>query len=128
MLRCFLLIMAVIIGSGAQAVGDACDSIVVPQKAYSHERMEADLELLKSRYSVILSGGVIGKSVEGRRIPAVRLGRGRHTILVCGALHAREYITTNYLMYFIEQYARAYTAHDSIGGYDVNRLLDYASF
>lgn len=120
--------MAVIIGSGAQAVGDACDSIVVPQKAYSHERMEADLELLKSRYGVILSGGVIGKSVEGRRIPAVRLGRGRHTILVCGALHAREYITTNYLMYFIEQYARAYTAHDSIGGYDVNRLLDYASF
>ena len=86
----------------AQGVSEnAYSAIVVPDRVYSYDRMVDDLEKLKSRYSLIMTGGHIGTSVEGRKIPAVRLGRGSHKILVCAALHAREHITTNYLMYFL---------------------------
>ncbi len=108
--------------------GDSAgDSIVNPTVPYSYEQMLADLGQLKQRYPVILSGGSIGTSVEGREIPSVRLGNGRHKILICGSMHARECITTNYLMYFIEQYAKAFVNHDSIGDYDVNLLLGNVS-
>ncbi|MDD6778161.1 MAG: M14 family zinc carboxypeptidase [Bacteroidales bacterium] len=102
-------------------------SIVNPCVPYSHEQMVADLEQLLQRYSAILSRASIGTSVEGRDIPVVCLGRGEHDILVCGAMHARECITTNYLMYFIEQYAEAFVSHDSIGDFDVNHLLNNVS-
>lgn len=102
--------------------------IVKPDRTYSYEDMMSDISALKERYSFILTYNNIGKTVEGRKIPAVRLGRGRHNILVCAAFHAREYITTNYVMYFIDKYAQAYAQNDSIGEYDVQHLLDNVSF
>lgn len=129
MLRFVLSIMAVFSCVCAQGVSEnAYSAIVVPDRVYSYDRMVDDLEKLKSRYSLIMTGGHIGTSVEGRKIPAVRLGRGSHKILVCAALHAREHITTNYLMYFLEKYAEAYASHKAVGDFDVQRLLDNASF
>lgn len=111
----------------SQAIASNYERIVKPNTVYSYEQMCEDLGKLRERYSVILSGGNIGTSVEGRKIPAVKLGRGKHKILVCGTLHAREHICTNYLMYFIEEYAEAYANHASISDFDVNRLLDNVS-
>ena len=103
------------------------DPIVNPLAVYSHELTTDTLAKLQKRYSVILSSGTIGTSFEGREIQAVKLGRGNHKILICGTLHAREHICTNYLMYFIEQYAEAFVSRDSIGCYDVNQLLNEVS-
>lgn len=103
------------------------DPIVNPLAVYSHELTTDNLAKLQKRYSVILSSGTIGTSFEGREIQAVKLGRGNHKILICGTLHAREHICTNYLMYFIEQYAEAFVSRDSIGCYDINQLLNEVS-
>ena len=107
----------------ANSQGDY-NGIVNPFVTYSYEKMTFDLNALTQRYPMILTGEKIGYSLERRTIPAVRFGRGQHRILICATLHAREHIATNYIMYFIEQYAEAYASHDSIGGYDVNHLLD----
>ncbi len=106
----------------------ALSPIVVPDRVYSYDDMMNDLTALKKRYAFILTGGTIGKTVEGREIPAVKFGRGKHHIFVGAAFHAREHITTNYIMYFIDKYAQAYTNGDSIGGYNVQHILDNVSF
>ncbi len=102
--------------------------IVIPDREYSYEDMMSDIDALKKRYAFILTGGIIGKTAEGRDIPAVRLGRGQHHIFVGAAFHAREHITTNYVMYFIDKYARAYSGGDTIGEYNVQHLLDNVAF
>lgn len=119
------------VGCTACAGQNEDKTIVVPDSVYSYENMMNDLDALKKKYSLILCATdepVLGKSVEGRDIPAVKLGRGRHKILVCATLHAREYITTNYIMYFIEKYAKAYCKNDTIGKYNVRELLDNVTF
>lgn len=61
-----------------------------------------------------LKGGSIGRSVMGREIRYLRIGRGATEVFYNASHHANEWITTPVLLKFIEQYARAYAVGDKI--------------
>ncbi len=68
--------------------------------AYTYSKLERDLEKYKSRFTnaTIFS---IGKSVEGRKLYALRIGRGDgNKILFNGAHHGMEWLTSKLLIQF----------------------------
>ena len=102
--------------------------IVDPWRLYPYEQMTEDLAALEARYPELISVSSIGQSVEGREIPVFRLGRGERVVLVCAAMHAREYETTNFVMYMAELYCRGYESDAWFSGLSYRRLLDGVTF
>ncbi len=102
-------------------------NVVDPDRMYSYEQMISDAAALKEMYPDLVDTKVIGKSVEGRDILLVTLGKGSKKVMYAGAHHAREYITSTFLMETIDEYARAYSADGTYGGFDLRPLLDGAT-
>ena len=90
--------------------------------------MEYDLQVLFASYHELLDLQVIGQSVEGRNIYAVRMGNGPVEIFLDASIHGSEWLTTTLLMKMLEEYA--YHAHNGLlfGGYDVNAMLEEVTF
>ncbi len=100
------------------------DAIVNPYKKYSYEDLQKDSASLFLRYPGLITTSAIGYSAEGRRIILITLGKGANKILLLGAHHAREYITSGFLMKMAEEYAGYYEDNIKAGGFDVVSLLD----
>lgn len=94
------------------------------EEVYSFEQMERDLFLLKSEFSFDLQS--IGKSEKGRNLWAVKLGKGNESILLIGAHHGREWLTSKLLLKMLQEYAQAYKKGNNIGKYSP-KLLDKVS-
>lgn len=101
-------------------IGDVVDTA----KTLSCEELTQDALKLRNLYPEIISIGVIGKSVEGRDIMLLRLGKGTKKLLLLGTHHAREYITSTFLIKTVDDYAKAYSANEKLGKYDIRALLD----
>ncbi|PLR90767.1 M14 family zinc carboxypeptidase [Bacillus sp. T33-2] len=101
--------------------------IVNPNQVYTYETMAADIALLQQNYPYLIKTEVIGNSVDGRNIYAVKVGNGQKEITINGSHHAREHMTTNLLMEMIEQYAKSYADGTSFSGYDTTSLLNNVS-
>lgn len=80
--------------------------IVIPRDDYGYDEMMEDLERLCEAYP-FLEVVPIGRSVMGRSIPAVRIGKGPKEVHYNGSFHANEWITTVVLLAFLEEYAEA---------------------
>ena len=102
--------------------------VVNPLQEYSYETMLSDTKKLENMYPELIKTSSVGKSVEGRDLLLIKFGRGKNRIFVCGAHHAREYITTTYLMYAIDRYAYAYRNKSMWGKYSVKDILDNVTF
>jgi len=100
------------------------EDIVIPSQTYIYEQMLGDAEKLAEEYPDLIKTGSIGKSVEGRELLLIKLGKGDKKILLAGAHHAREYITSTFLLETIDEYARRYTTDGAFGDYDVKSLLE----
>ncbi|WAH36719.1 M14 family zinc carboxypeptidase [Alicyclobacillus dauci] len=98
--------------------------IVNPNRKYTYTDMEADIRALANRYPDLVHTKVIGQTAYGRNIDAVSIGTGSATALVTGSFHAREWITTNLVMYMMDQYAQAYERNSTIDGNHVKAILD----
>ena len=98
--------------------------IVNPNRTYSYEQMLADAQALAVQYPQLISTETIGYSVEGRELLLIQLGRGEKKVVLAGAHHAREYISSTFLMETVDEYAQAYYASGDFGGYDIKKLLD----
>lgn len=68
-----------------------------------------------------------GKSVLGRPLWTLRLGRGENRVLYQAEHHANEWITTPLLLRFAEELAVAAGAGGEISGISAGELLDYAA-
>lgn len=99
------------------------EMIVVPTVTYSHDQMMRDIDRLKKAYPGLITCEDAGYSVEGRTLPLLRLGTGPISFFCCGAHHAREFITSAYLMYAVNVYAHVASSNKRMGGYDLGRLL-----
>lgn len=99
-------------------------SIIEGDRIYSFDEMEEDLFLLKERSPIELQS--IGKSEKGRDLWAARLGKGEKSLLLVGAHHGREWMTTSLLMKMLEKYAIAYKQGEKLGSYSP-QLLDEVS-
>lgn len=102
-------------------------NIVNPKVEYTYDQMLFDINLLKTTYPDFITTEVIGKSVDGRDIVAVKVGKGTSEIMFNGSHHAREHITTNLLMEMIDQYAQSYSMGTSFFGYDTRSILNSTS-
>ncbi|MCI2253045.1 M14 family metallocarboxypeptidase [Domibacillus sp. PGB-M46] len=100
---------------------------VNPFKTMTYEQMVQDLKELALWHSDIASLEVIGKSVDGRSLYALRLGTGKEEVLLNGSHHAREHITTNVVMEMADQYAHLFQTNGSMNGYPARSILKKTS-
>lgn len=91
---------------------------------YTYEQMVKDLKSLQAAYPDLISLGSIGSSVEGRPLWSLTMGKGKKKVLLTGATHAREWLTTPLLVRTAETYAREYYRNGSVDGYPVRPVLD----
>lgn len=101
---------------------------VNPYEVYSYETMRSDVAELQKMYPQLISSYSIGTSAEGRELTAFNFGRGERKIVLCGAMHAREYIATIFLMYMTDRYAYGYVHDEYIDGYSIRNALDEVTF
>lgn len=104
------------------------EHVVYPYQAYSYEMLVNDAEKLHMMYPDLIKTSSIGKSVENRDLVLIEFGKGENKIFVCGAHHAREYISSTYLMYAIDQYAYAYENNSLWGQYNPRAILDNVTY
>ncbi|MET1029358.1 M14 family zinc carboxypeptidase [Domibacillus tundrae] len=100
---------------------------VDPFKTMTYKQMVQDLKELVLWHPDIASLDVIGKSVDGRDLYALKLGTGKEEILVNASHHAREHITTNVVMEMVDQYAHLFKTNGSMNGYAARSILQKAS-
>lgn len=102
--------------------------VVNPYVPYSHSTMMEDATKLVKLYPELITLSSIGSSVEGRDLLLIQFGKGDKKIFICGAHHAREYISTAYIMYAIDRYSYAYRNNLPWGQFNLKEILDNVTF
>ncbi|WP_112181774.1 MULTISPECIES: M14 family metallocarboxypeptidase [Paraliobacillus] len=97
--------------------------IINPKRVYTYQQLTADIEQLIKTYPDLLAVDIIGKSVNNRSIYSIKLGSGEQKILINGAHHAREWLTTTLLMDMVETYCLAASTNQCISTYQVKDIL-----
>ena len=99
-------------------------NFVNPYVTYTYEQMCSDIDYLANTYPDLVSVFSIGKSSEGRDIMGFTLGKGYKKVVMCASMHAREYISTNFLMYMADSYALGYVNNEIRDKYSIRQALD----
>lgn len=102
----------------------ANNHIVQTDKTYTYEKLIDNLNQLRKRYKSHLKMKTIGYTHFGRKICAIRLGTGRKNVLLVGAHHGREWLTSLLLMKMLETYASATECHALVGKYHTDLLQE----
>ena len=90
--------------------------------AFSYFDMIREIDLLKKEFSFVHTA-VIGKSVMGKDIPAVRIGRTNEYVLFAGGFHGSEHITSTLLMRFLRELCVGLSEDGVIEGLRVRRAM-----
>lgn len=98
-------------------------SLVSEEVDYSSILNEFIIEGLAVRYPFLIASS-IGQSVMGKDIPYVQMGIGEKQVFYNASFHANEWITTPVLLKFLEEYASAYAANQSLYGENSRQLFD----
>ena len=93
-------------------------------EAESYISLAKNMDKLKLRFPTLLTVYSAGKTEAGREQLMFTLGNGEKKALIVGAIHAREHITTKYLLKVVEDYCIAYTTTGFYGEYNIKNLLD----
>lgn len=102
----------------------ATPTIVDDSAPESFDSLISTISLLKSTYPDILGVHTAGYSENGRELMMLTLGTGEKKALLVGAIHAREHITTKYLLKVTEDYCHAfYSQSGYYGAYNIKALL-----
>ena len=91
---------------------------------YDYVNMIEELDLLNPVATEIDS---IGRSVMGRELFCLKTGRGKKKIVLTGAHHGLEYITSCFLMKFALEYNKALMTGGSVGGCAASALFSEIS-
>ncbi|XEC93253.1 M14 family zinc carboxypeptidase [Paenibacillus tarimensis] len=97
--------------------------IVTGDAEYGFDDVCRDLDMLQRAYP-FLERKVIGESVMGKPIHALRFGQGPRKIHVNASVHANEWITTPLLMRFTEELARGYELREKVRGEDCQSIYE----
>ena len=89
---------------------------------YSYENMMSDLQKMENNFPDFIQIGSIGKTEWGNDLPFVKIGQGKESILLIGAHHGREWITTQFLMKLLKDYVSVYKEKGKIGTYSMELL------
>ena len=99
-------------------------NMVTPTRTISYAEADFYVQVFHYLYPDFTELELIGKSVEGRNIHALKVGTGKKMILLDASTHAREHMTTNVLMEMIDQYTVAYENNSNFGKYNVRSVLN----
>ncbi len=97
------------------------EKILMYREPTDYEAIMSSLKVFGERYQN-LQVTMLGKSVLGREIPVVRLGRGRKKVLYIGAHHGMEWITATILLRFINEYCELLASDGRIVGRSVRQI------
>lgn len=92
------------------------------KKILSFEETVTAIKLMSKRYS-FANEFLIGTSLCGRRIPAVRIGKARENVLFCASFHGNESITTPLLLKFANEVCFAVSENKSYCGIPMRDAL-----
>lgn len=123
--------------------------VVNTSDTYYLNDINKDIDTLCIKYNNLLRKEIIGKSVEGKDIIALKLSSGKTDILHCvqddnalvesshinsnkkkpsvlfvGGIHAREDFSVMLIMKIIDYYCCYYSANKRFDGYDVKNIID----
>lgn len=99
--------------------------IIKTDTAESFASLIDNLGTLKHTYPELIKLYTAGYSEAGRELLMITLGNGPKKALLLGAVHAREHLTTKYLLCCVETYCKAYYSPDGFfENYNVKDLLD----
>lgn len=93
---------------------------------FSSDVLYENLKNLKSMYPFLITGSA-GKSVLGKDIPYVRIGRGQKEVFYSASIHANEWITSIVLLEFLYEYCSAFQNNSTIWGFSARRLFETVS-
>lgn len=91
---------------------------------FDYNKMQEELSELND---IITENFSIGESVMGRSIPCIKIGRGKKNIVINGAHHGLEYITSAFLISFIKKFSEALLNGEDMYGYDVKKIYKNTS-
>lgn len=122
-----MLFIYIILISSVTAYAKVIDSKSIYTSGISQKTNEA-LENLHTHYSDITELVTIGQSAKNETdIKAIRLGKGERHILINGAHHGRESLTTILTLDQLEYLAEAYRQNKTINGQNVRQVLNTVS-
>ena len=93
---------------------------------FSSNVVYENLSLLKDTYP-FLEVGSAGRSVLGKDIPFVRVGRGQKEVFYSAGIHANEWITSIIMLEFLHEYCNAIQNNSTIWGFSARRLFNSVS-
>lgn len=94
--------------------------------SYDYKRLMEDTERLCEKYPFI-DKEVIGKSVMKKPIYCLKVGKGEKKLFINCAHHGLEYLTSAFIMKFLEEYGKAIAENGEILCYDANELAENVS-
>ncbi len=89
---------------------------------YDYLGFKKAVDRLCEKYDFLIKE-TIGKSIGGRDITAIKLGRAEDYALFVAAVHGSEHITTNVLLKFIETVCESIKSGLPAAGYNIQRIL-----
>lgn len=99
-------------------------SYVVPtDMSYSYDILSLNIRSLLKRYPFLKTVN-IGKSVCGKSIPCIIIGKGKKQVCYNASHHANEWITSVLLMKFIENFCRSYIDNGILSGNSTKELYE----
>lgn len=93
---------------------------------FSSNTVYENLNSLRTSYP-FLEVGSAGRSVLGKDLPFVRVGRGQKEVFYSAAIHANEWITSIILLEFLYEYCAAIQSNGTIWGFSSRRLFETVS-
>lgn len=93
---------------------------------FSSNTVYENIGLLKQMYPFLQTSSA-GKSILGKDIPYVRVGRGQKEVFYSAAIHANEWITSLLLLEFLHEYCAAIQNNSTIWGFSARRLFESVS-
>lgn len=93
---------------------------------FSSNSVYENLNNLKLAYPFVQIGSA-GKSVLGKDIPFVRVGRGQKEVFYSASIHANEWITSIVLLEFLFEYCNAIQNNGFIWNFSAQRLFNSVS-
>ncbi len=99
-------------------------SIIDTKSACDYDGVLESVTLLRAEYSDTLKLFTLGYTAQNRAIPMLTMGSGEKKALVVAGIHAREHLTTKYILRCIEDYCYASETDTGLyGEYDIKALL-----
>jgi len=94
---------------------------------WSSDVVDSVMEGLDARYP-FLKARTVGRSVMGKPIHGLSMGRGKRKVLYNGTHHANEWITAPLLLRFAEELASAYVKETTLHNIPAREILETAQF